>query len=197
MKVYAVGLFETTTSDPRLLSEFKILSDFGFFQRGSVGEFMSFFMHELATRTSAGQRQSVKEQSYVCHVHAREDKVTSVVITDEEYPQRVAFTLGYKATDDFKAKFPAEKWTGAPQATPFPELEALMVRYQDPAQADNLMKVQRELDETQVVLRQAFESLLARDEKLDDLVSKSEELSATSKTFYKTAKSTNSCCVVT
>ena len=38
-------------------------------------------------------------------------------------------------------------------------------------------------------------SLLERGEKLDDLVSKSDELSAQSKMFYKTAKKTNACCV--
>ena len=38
-------------------------------------------------------------------------------------------------------------------------------------------------------------SLLERGEKLDDLVAKSDELSAQSKMFYKTAKKTNACCV--
>lgn len=57
------------------------------------------------------------------------------------------------------------------------------------------MRVQKELDETKIVLHKTMESLLARGEKLDDLVAKSDELSSASKTFYKTAKKTNSCCV--
>ena len=40
-----------------------------------------------------------------------------------------------------------------------------------------------------------MQSLLDRGEKLDDLISKSEDLSMQSKSFYKTAKKTNSCCV--
>lgn len=38
-------------------------------------------------------------------------------------------------------------------------------------------------------------SLLERGEKLEDLVEKSDQLSAQSKIFFKTAKKTNACCV--
>ncbi len=41
-----------------------------------------------------------------------------------------------------------------------------------------------------------IESVLERGAKLDDLVAKSEELSMSSKVFYKTAKQTNSCCKI-
>ena len=57
------------------------------------------------------------------------------------------------------------------------------------------MKVQKELDETKVILHKTMASLLERGEKLDDLVAKSDQLSAQSKMFYKTAKKTNACCV--
>lgn len=46
------------------------------------------------------------------------------------------------------------------------------------------------------MLTKTIEAVLERGEKLDDLVEKSTELSKTSKAFYKTAKSTNSCCVI-
>ena len=56
--------------------------------------------------------------------------------------------------------------------------------------------VQRELDETKIVLHQTIESVLQRGEKLDTLVAKSDELSGMSKGFYKQAKQQNSCCLV-
>ena len=49
-------------------------------------------------------------------------------------------------------------------------------------------------DETKIVLHNTIEAVLQRGERLDDLVAKSEGLSLQSKTFYKTAKKTNSCC---
>jgi hypothetical protein len=50
------------------------------------------------------------------------------------------------------------------------------------------MKVQQELDETKVVLHKTIESVLQRGEKLDQLVERSDALSAQSRMFYKTAK---------
>lgn len=47
------------------------LSTFSFYQRGSVGEFMSFFSKTIVERTSQGQRQSVQENSYTAHVYNR------------------------------------------------------------------------------------------------------------------------------
>lgn len=54
------------------------------------------------------------------------------------------------------------------------------------------MKVQAELDETKVVLHKTIESVLERGEKLDNLVERSNALSAQSKMFYKTAKKVSS-----
>ena len=59
------------------------------------------------------------------------------------------------------------------------------------------MKVQTELEETKVVLHKAIDSVLQRGERLDDLVEKSDQLSSSSKMFYKQARKTNSCCNVT
>ncbi|KAJ6599780.1 hypothetical protein DFH09DRAFT_1503943, partial [Mycena vulgaris] len=53
--------------------------------------------------------------------------------------------------------------------------------------------------ETKIVLHKNIESVLQRGERLDTLVDRSNHLSAQSTTFlsqYKTAKKTNSCCVV-
>jgi hypothetical protein len=47
------------------------------------------------------------------------------------------------------------------------------------------MKIQRELDETKIVLHKTIESVLQRGEKIDDLVAKSDGLSAQSKMFYR------------
>ena len=58
------------------------------------------------------------------------------------------------------------------------------MKYQDPTQADSIMKIQKELDETKIVLHKTIESVLQRGEKIDDLVAKSDGLSAQSKMFY-------------
>lgn len=65
-----------------------------------------------------------------------------------------------------------------------PELDRYLREYQDPQKADSIMKIQRELDETKIVLHKTIESVLQRGEKIDDLVAKSDGLSAQSKMFY-------------
>ena len=77
-----------------------------------------------------------------------------------------------------------------------PELNEIIKKYQDPGQADAIMKVQQELDDTKIVLHNTIENVLQRGEKLDNLVDKSETLNTSSKMFYKQAKKSNSCCVI-
>lgn len=131
----------------------------------------------------------------MCHVYVRADSLGAVLISDHEYPHRVAHTLLTKVLDDFSAKVSKEQWPSASESSvDFPTLPALLTKYQDPREADALTRMQEDLDETKIILRNTIEAVLERGEKLDDLVYKSESLSIQSKAFYKTAKKTNSCC---
>jgi synaptobrevin homolog YKT6 len=130
--------------------------------------------------------------------------LSGVMITDHSYPQRVAFQVLNQILDEFIQRYPRNHWSlpasGAPTTspvtipvTPFPALKTFMQKYQDPHEADAILKVQRDIDETKVILHKTIESMLARGEKLDNLVDKSERLSAQSKAFYKVAQKTNTC----
>jgi synaptobrevin family protein YKT6 len=79
---------------------------------------------------------------------------------------------------------------------PFPPIEEYLVKYQNPAAADKVTKIQQDLDETKEILHKTLENVLDRGEKLDTLVSRSNDLSSQSKLFYKSAKKTNACCIV-
>lgn len=154
-----------------------------------------FASKTIVERTQLATRQSVKQDVYMCHVYVRGDNLGAVLISDHEYPPRVAHTLITKVLDDFTAKVPAALWaTGSDAAIDFQILAAYLAKYQDPREGDALTKIQDDLDETTIILRNTIEAVLERGEKLDDLVEKSAQLSYQSKTFYKTAKKTNSCC---
>lgn len=73
------------------------------------------------------------------------------MIADQEYPVRPAFSLLTKLLDDFIAKVPQASFK-TPQAISFPEVNTYLQKYQDPRQADAIMKVQQELDETKIIL---------------------------------------------
>ena len=100
-----------------------------------------------------------------------------------------------KVLDDFASKVSKDQWPlGSEMTISFTQLPGYLSKYQDPREADALTKMQDDLDETKIILRNTIEQVLERGEKLDDLVYKSESLSVQSKAFYKTAKKTNSCC---
>ena len=171
------------------------LSSFGFFQRSSVQEFLTFTAKILAERTQVGERASVKEGEYMCHAYVRSDSLVGICFSDQEYPNRVAHTLLAKILEDFTAQVPRSQWPEGKEVEGYSgPLEVHLKKYQNPAEADPMMKVQTELDETKIILHNTIEQVLNRGEKLDDLVFKSEGLSMQSKTFYKTARKTNACC---
>ena len=82
----------------------------------------------------------------------RQDGLASVIVTDAEYPQRVAFSILGKLIDEFSAKFPTKNITPGTTSTLYPQLRDHLDKAQDPQSSDPFMKVQKELDETKIIL---------------------------------------------
>jgi len=199
MKIYYIGILRTTGEKALELTSARDLSQFSFFERTGVSQFMTFFSETVSQRTQAGQRQSIEEGNYVGHTYTRSEGIACVVITDKEYPVRPAYTLINKILEEYLSLHPKQEWasiTATSTSLNYDTLEQYLKKYQDPSQADSIMKVQQELDETKIVLHKTIESVLQRGEKLDALVDKSEALSSSSRMFYKQAKKTNSCCII-
>lgn len=156
-----------------------------------------FLTKTFTKRTEPGQRQSVEHEGYVVHCYVRSDGLGGTVTTDQDYPARVAFVLLGQLLDDFVQEH-GDSWktVTTPESVTFSKAEEYLQKYQDPAEADKVTKIQKDLDETTQILHKTIDSVLERGVKLDNLVEKSNDLSAQSKLFYKSAKKTNSCCVV-
>ncbi|KAK6178060.1 hypothetical protein SNE40_012896 [Patella caerulea] len=198
MKLFSLSVsYKSPDGKVQQLKSAHELSSFGYFQRGSIREFMEFTSKIIVERTAVCSRASVKEQDYICHVSVRSDNLAGVVIADHEYPQRVAHTLINKVLDEFTSKISKQQWPVLKESeVNFTTLPDYLQKYQNPKESDAMTRIQSDLDETKIILYNTMESVLQRGEKLDDLVEKSEGLSTQSKTFYKTAKKTNSCCVI-
>ncbi|XP_017575163.1 synaptobrevin homolog YKT6-like [Pygocentrus nattereri] len=195
MKLLCLSVLYKGETKANLLKAAYELSSFGFFQKSSIQEFMTFTCGLIVERSAFGTRASVSEKEYMCHMHIRDDGLSAVVIADSEYPQRICFSLLDKVLDEFSRQVDDRQWpTGTPETIRFTVLEEYLKNYQNPREADALTRVQAEVDETKIILHRTMESLLDRGEKLDDLVQKSEELGQTSKAFYKTARKQNRCC---
>ncbi len=192
----AVLKWNGENQDPFFLAAASDVSNFGFFQRQSVREMLSFVSRTVVKRTLPGQRQSVQHEEYVCHVHNK-DGLAGIVFVDREYPSRSAFCVVNAVLGQFLEKFGnAWRTVTEDQNNANDIAEQALAKYQDPSQADKLLKVQKELDETKVILHQTIDSVLQRGEKLDNLVDKSTDLSMASQIFYKQAKKQNQCCTI-
>ena len=122
--------------------------------------------------------------AYTFHAYGRSEGVAGIIISDHDYPALAAHQLLSKVLDEFLAKNPRTSFMPPNPKIQFPELKEYIVKYQDAQQADSIMKIQKELDETKIVLHKTIESVLERGEKIDSLVQKSDGLSAQSKMFY-------------
>jgi hypothetical protein len=114
------------------------------------------------------------------HVYSKvaPDNLTGVIIADEDYPPRVAFSLLNKILDEYSTAIPVAQWsaaastarrntsTKADASVDFAPLTAYLAKYQDPKQADTIMRVQQELDETKIILHKTIEEVLERGEKV-------------------------------
>jgi synaptobrevin family protein YKT6 len=158
---------------------------------------ISFLTKTFIKRTEPGQRQSITHEGYVVHCYVRSDGLGGAVTTDGEYPARVAFVLLGQLLDEFAASV-GDSWMTCTvhESIAYPPLDEYLQKYQDPSAADKITKIQKDLDETTQILHKTIDSVLERGVKLDSLVERSNDLSAQSKMFYKQAKKTNSCCVI-
>lgn len=175
------------------------LSQLNYFKRGQIAPLMMFNVHTVAGRTKPGQRQDLEQASYTFHGYSRTEGIAGVIVTDDEYPSLVAHQILSKIVDEFLTKYPRASAEPSPteNSCPFPSsLEEYIKKYDDPNNADSIMKIQQELDSTKIVLHKTIESVLQRGENLDELLDKSAGLSKLSQDFYKSAKDKNSCCIV-
>ena len=206
MKVLSIIIMRADGCDarndkqPLVLAGKQDVSDFGFFKRGGIQEFLVFTSRLLVKRAQSGVRETTLHEDYLCHYYRQNNGIASIAICDQEYPKRVAFAIQKELMDQFVAKVPEQQWRTATKdnafLSAFPALPQMLVKCQDPAQCDRIEKVHRELDATKEILHKTIDSVLERGTKLDNLVDKSDDLSRQSKAFYASAKDTNACCIV-
>eukprot|EP00746_Dinoflagellata_sp_MGD_P004593 gnl/MRDRNA2_/MRDRNA2_108889_c0_seq1.p1 gnl/MRDRNA2_/MRDRNA2_108889_c0~~gnl/MRDRNA2_/MRDRNA2_108889_c0_seq1.p1 ORF type:complete len:201 (+),score=37.06 gnl/MRDRNA2_/MRDRNA2_108889_c0_seq1:75-677(+) len=197
MKVLSLILYKWKEDNSIEVCAVYELSSFSFFHKGPIKEHIRFHSRLIASRTPVGQRTSVDFEQNLgkCHCWTTTKGLSLAVLVDNEYPMRVAFTLLSEAARIFTEQMTG-KFEGATADTEMkcPDVEALFTRFQNPAEADKITKIEKDLDEVKGVVMKSMDDLLKRGESLDQLMQKSNDLSNTSYQFYRTAKKNNQCC---
>ncbi|KAG7538418.1 Synaptobrevin [Arabidopsis suecica] len=200
MKITALLVLkcDPKTPEPVILANVSKLLQFEIcnFYRSNFEEFIVFIARTVAKRTPPGQCQSVKHEEYKVHAY-NINGLCAVGFTDDHYPVRSAFSLLDQVLDAYQTDF-GETWRSAKSSQPWPYLKEALEKYQDPVEIvfEKLFKIQKEMDETKIILYETIDDVLGRDEELDSLVERSTKLSLASKMFYKQAKKTKSCCTI-
>ncbi|EOB11481.1 Synaptobrevin-like protein [Nosema bombycis CQ1] len=163
----------------QILEKYFYLKEFSFFTRSSVKEAILMISQEVSNR--------IENYEFQSFFHTFNDKKTYLIFTkvygeelyvscgDGEYLPSIAnlfFEKVYKDNDR----------------------SLLLEDFQDSKSKDTLGKIKNEITETKEVCIKTLNSLFERGEKLDDLIDKSEQLSKSSKMFYKAAHKRNRCC---
>ena len=213
MRLFSIIFFYKKADDqePIKLSEAMDLSTLAFFKRGTAKEVMVFFCREVVKRTANNSRVSISRDEHVAHVYVDNDGLSCVVLTDKEYPTRVAFDIIRQSFAAFGEAFSSSsssfssttsssllkkewKTISADSNISIDALNKLLQNYQQPQQVDKILKIQQDVDETKSIMIKNLEEMLNRGEKIEDIVNKSKELSKESKTFVRESKKLNSCC---
>lgn len=199
MKILSTLILAAREGSPAIqLATSYSLDDISFWYRSSVKEVATFVSREVVTRSAPGSMLSVEHKEYLCHVRVCNNGLAVAVLADQEYPARVAFALIQEALDLFNKAFTETQWSkySADTTLTVPGLDAAVAKYQKPEEADKIMKIQKELDETTTILRKNIDQLLQRGEKLENLAAVSADLSYQSKAFMQQSEKLNSCCSI-
>lgn len=200
MKIFSIIIASCQDgSPPILLSSTHNLDDISFWYRSSVKELACFVSKEVLSRSKASDCLSVQHKEYMCHARSCSNGLGVAVLSDEEYPSRVAFTMIDEVLDLFNSSFNESQWRKFTSDTSLNVIgiDELLVKYGKPEETDKIMMIHKELEETKKILVVNIGQLLNRGESLEKLSATSESLSFQSRIFLGEAEKLNSkCCSI-
>lgn len=196
MRLLSIHIFKWRQENPILLGSATELSFLGFIQRRVLREHINFNSRMICGRANPGDRSAVhlENNQGICYIAIHPNTFAVTVVCDPEYPQRVAFALILEIINAFLQS--GINWENITKDTDlkFAPLDNYIRQYQNPAEADKLTRIQKELDDITSIMHKNIDELLKRGETLENLMQKSQDLSTVSYDFYNRAKKNNQCC---
>ena len=122
---------------------------------------MTFFMRMCIKKTAVGTTQRVNHEGHAVYVMYKENGCAVSLVSDMEYPQRVAISILSRVMSEFTAMVAFNDWNSAMRDNTivFPMLQESLTSYQDPG-TDKIVAMQRDLDETKGILIKAIDQVI-------------------------------------
>ena len=134
------------------------LNDLWFYQRGIAKELINFNSRTIAGRIPKGNKASITLENNVgkCHCWVTLDGIAATALTDNEYDERAAYTLLNKLIMEFRETFQPtgilDQELTADHPLNFAKLEVYLREWQNPLEADKLLRVEKELQDVQDIV---------------------------------------------
>jgi synaptobrevin homolog YKT6 len=180
-----------------ILSGVFYLDKLFFYQKSSTKELCNFITRQSLFHKDIGFNNIHHRGMFIVSQMKSSGLGICAVMDNDKYPLRVMHRLLNSVLNEFIQNFP-EIWKHSfnDYSIDWDKFNDKLIKYQDPREADKLYSIKCNLDETTEIMYQNIENILARGEKIEDLVQRSSDLSKTSKKFYKTTRKMNRCCII-
>jgi synaptobrevin family protein YKT6 len=200
--IFGLGvLIRIDSTTAHFLARVDDYSDFGFFKKNTVYEFVT-----LIIRTSV--KSYHYDEPFFTLTDTRYDVDMAIhlltdpehrffiyMVTDTHYTTSVAKMIMTDVKNDFNinylTKLPAIK---NDILINFPLLTEIMTKYQESISYSRIEDVKGKIEDVKEIMIKNIDLILARGEKIQVLVQKSADLSASSKQFYKATRKLKKCC---
>ena len=174
----------------------------GFLKKKFAKEHLVFGARTTINRVEKGQSVKLELpelENLIVWAYIDQNNISSVIITDKDYPESAVKIGLKKLVKEFYETFPKfdESSVEKDLDLKMPQLDVLIKKFQDPKEADKLLKVEADLDEIHVILQKTLKDMLNRGESLDELMKQSDDISTLAHQFHANAKASNQkCCSI-
>lgn len=143
-----------------------------------------------ATGNAEGSMFSVTDKDFRVHCSLQKNAKHVIVITDQDYPEPVAYRILEKIVSMNENQKEQEE-QGEQKEQEY--LMNIFSFYEDPLN-DTIYRMKKDIEETKQILHSSIEKLFLRGEKLEDLIAKTDQLSQETKSFFRRTKKVNRWC---
>lgn len=180
------------------LAEVSDLTRFNKMARKTIRGTLRFGARVICERAKEGQTTKVTMpdmEDFSCYVCKKDNGLSCVICVDEAYPRNTAQVLVDKTLTGYEETYPNWKKNKLQDSSTQPNfMKKDLKDFQDPQSMDKVYKCLVQVAELKDIAEQNLDDMLAKGEKLDDLIDVADELSAGSKMFLKKAKEENRRC---
>lgn len=200
-KIYSIALLKKTElrssqNEPIIISMEYDISDISFFNKTKTIELLKFITRTTCKKinNSTQKYQTINYNDMYSIYSTHNNNIYSIMITTNDYSKRIPFIIMNDLIQSIQSLNIDD--SNEDIFLVYEPLKIALVKYQKPEEVDKIEKIKLDINSTIEILHKSIDSLLERGEKLEDLIEKSNDLSKSSQTFFKTAAKQNSCCVI-